>query len=242
MGGEPNAGGYGAGSYNLPVGSDGPFGNPCGTGFGTSDDGYWLNVDGAAPGVSNTVTSAGTCKNAAPLGSNCYWFGGWPTSPLSSFWMVLDAVGSCSGCNNGPVSYCTAGTSAGGCRAVITANGSASASSPTGFFLSGFKAETDVEGMFVYGVNGRRAEPWGNGTSYACVEPPLRRAGLLTSTGLGACDGRFRQDLNAFWQAAPDGNPGAGTEVQAQLWYRDLGNTSRHPASLSNAVDFTMCP
>ena len=99
------------------------------------------------------------------------------------------------------------------------------------------------DGLFFFGTNGRQANPWGNGTSYQCVVPPVKRAGVLAGGGAnGGCEGGFSQDLNALWQAAPSKNPGAGAVVQAQLWYRDPQNTSNQTTSLSDAVEFTLAP
>ena len=129
---------------------------------------------------------------------------------------------------------------------MITANGSASSSSPSGFFLDGYLAAGGVQGQFLYGTSGRLPASWGGGSSYLCVRPPLTRGGLLTSAGTaGLCDGRFRQDLNALWCStcsAPLKNPGAGALVQAQLWYRDPQNTSNQSTSLSDAIEFTVQP
>ena len=140
------------------------------------------------------------------------------------------------------VTYCTAGTSASGCQASISSTGRASASAPSGFQLTVSGVEGNKNGLFFFGTGGRQANPWGSGTSYQCVVPPVKRAGLLTGTGTsGACDGSFAQDLNALWSSAPAKNPGAGATVQAQLWYRDPLNTSNQQTSLSNAIEFGVC-
>lgn len=145
--GDASTGGWGSGAYNIPAGTDAFTGQPCGTGFGTSVDGWWLNIDGSAPGVANTVTFPGgtpqTCIGASGFGTNCYWFGGWPANPLGSFWMAMGSVGSCDDCNNRASNYCTAGTSAAGCNALISATGTSSANSSSGFFLSA----TGVQGQ-----------------------------------------------------------------------------------------------
>lgn len=142
--------------------------------------------------------------------------------------------------------YCTAGTSASGCQASITASGTASATAASGFVVSASGVEGAMDGMFFYGTNGRQAVSWGNGTSYMCVAPPRRRAGLFTGSGTaGNCDGSFTQDLNARWcPSCPKWfhNPGAGTVLQAQLWYRDVQNTSSMTTSLSDAVEVLVCP
>jgi plastocyanin len=144
---------------------------------------------------------------------------------------------------SGPVTYCTAGTSASGCQAGLSAAGTASATAPTGFDLMAADVEGAKNGIFFFGSNGRQANPWGSGTSFQCVAPPVKRAGLLVGVGTpGACDGSFSQDLNARWTANPAQNPGAGALVQAQLWYRDPQNTSNQTTSLSNAIEFPVGP
>ena len=149
-------------------------------------------------------------------------------------------------CNGDPVSYCTAGTSASGCQAFITTSGAPSATATSGFNLLVSGLEGSKDGLFFYGTNGRQANTWGSGTSFVCVIPPRVRGGLLAGTGTpGACDGSFAQDLNARWCATcpkPSHNPGAGTVMQAQLWYRDPFNTSNQTSSMSDAVEFTVCP
>ena len=121
-----------------------------------------------------------------------------------------------------------------------------SASATSGFTLNAFDVEGGKDGLFFFGTNGRQANPWGNGTSFQCVVPPVKRGGILTGTGTtGLCDGTFDQDLNALWCATcpkPGHNPGAGAVVQAQLWYRDPANTSNQTTSLSNAMEFTVAP
>ena len=97
-----------------------------------------------------------------------------------------------------------------------------------------------------FGTNGRQANPRRSGSSYRCVTPPVSRAGLLTGVGRpGRCDGAFAVDLNALWCPTcpnPAKNPGAGAGVQAQLWYRDPQNTSNQTTSLSDAIEFLVCP
>jgi hypothetical protein len=139
--------------------------------------------------------------------------------------------------------YCSAGMSASGCQATLAANGTPSASAASGFTVEAVGVEGDRDGLYFFGANGRQAAAWGNGTSYQCVVPPVKRAGVLAGTGTqGACDGSFAQDLNARWTAKPAQNPGAGAVVQAQLWYRDPQNTSNRTTSLSDALEFCVEP
>ena len=141
------------------------------------------------------------------------------------------------------VSYCTAGLSANGCQATLSASGSASVSGATGFVISAANVEGAKDGLFFYGTTGRQATPWGSGTSFQCIVPPVKRAGLLTGSGTtGHCDGALSQDFNALWTAKPAQNPGTGAVVQAQLWYRDPSNTSNQTTSLSDAIEFVVGP
>jgi hypothetical protein len=146
----------------------------------------------------------------------------------------------------GFVDYCTAGTSASGCQALIAGTGMPSATGSGGFFIHADYVEGKKDGMFFFGTSGRQANPWGNGTSFQCVAPPTHRAGLLQGIGTsGSCDGLFSQDLNARWCPTcpkPNHNPGAGARVQAQLWYRDPDSTSNQTTSLSNALEFAVAP
>jgi hypothetical protein len=149
------------------------------------------------------------------------------------------------GCGS-PVSYCTAGVSNSGCQAVLSSSGTPSATASSGFSVIASSVEGSKDGLFFFGTSGRQANTWGNGTSFQCVVPPVKRGGLLSGSGTsGLCNGGFTQDLNALWCPScpkPAKNPGAGTTVQAQLWYRDPQNTSNQTTSLSDAIEFTVQP
>ena len=145
--------------------------------------------------------------------------------------------------SGGTVNYCTAGTSAAGCQALMSTTGTPSATAASGFNFVATGVEGQKDGLFFFGANGRQANSWGSSTSFQCVVPPVIRGGLLTAVGtIGACDGSFSQDMNALWQAKPVKNPGAGAVVQGQLWYRDPLNTSNQTTSLSDAIEFTVQP
>lgn len=137
--------------------------------------------------------------------------------------------------------YCTAGTTSGGCAALLSAYGTPSASAASGFHLVGEAVDAPTSATAFFGANGRKSATWGNGTSYLCVVAPAKRAGLRTIAGTG-CDGVFLQDLHERWTERPQQNPGAGATVQAQLWYRDAGNTSSKTSSLSDAIEFVVGP
>jgi hypothetical protein len=174
-------------------------------------------------------------------GGNSGWQGQGPVALNKWVWAVrsgdIAAI---------PVNYCASGTSASGCNATLSVSGTASATAPSGFDLTAAGVEGSKDGLFFFGSNGRQANPWGNGTSFQCVVPPVKRGGLLSAAGTaGLCDGSFAQDLNALWCPAcpkPGHNPGAGVVVQAQLWYRDPLNSSNQTTSLSDAVEFLLAP
>lgn len=143
------------------------------------------------------------------------------------------------------ISYCTAGTSANGCIATISAAGTPSATLTSGFFLNASGADGNRSGGFFFGTSGPQASPWG-GTGFMCVAPPRLRAGLLAGSGtIGACDGAFGMDLNALWCPgcpSPGKNPGPGVVCYSQLWFRDPFSTTGQTTTLSNAMQFTVEP
>ena len=145
-----------------------------------------------------------------------------------------------------PENYCTAGISASGCQAIMSASGIPSATAPSGFALLATDVEGDKVGLFFFGTNGQQANSWGNGTSYQCVVPPVMRGGVMNKSGTaGQCDGSFGLDINALWCPTCPGsakNPGIGASVQAQLWYRDPLSTSNQTTSLSDAIQFCVGP
>ena len=177
-----------------------------------------------------------------------------PTSGVSATRVLSTVIGqeitgdisAVAAVNAGPVSYCTAGTSGIGCQVLLSATGSASASASSGFVVSGDGIEGGVKGTYFYGSNGRQAMPWGNGSSFRCVLPPTKRVGVQSATGApGSCGGTMTRDLNAFWCPTcpkPNKNPGAGSVVQLQLWYRDAQSTSNQKTSFSDALEFTVSP
>jgi hypothetical protein len=142
-----------------------------------------------------------------------------------------------------PTSYCTAGTTASGCNALLSSTGTASRSSATGFVVAVGGSEGQKDGTLYFGTGGPQANSWGNGTSLQCVVPPVTRTGVLRGSGtFGACDGALQMDFNAWMAANPSRAPQAGETAYAQAWFRDPMNTSNQSTSLSNALAFTVCP
>jgi hypothetical protein len=149
-------------------------------------------------------------------------------------------------CQSNPVTYCTAGTSTSGCTPNLTSSGTASATSGSGFTVTATAMEGLKDGTIFFGQNGQQANPWGNGTSFQCVTPPVKRGGVLPGNGTnGACNQTLSQDLNAHWCPTcpkPNHQPTVGVPMQIQLWYRDPGNTSNQSTSLTDALEVNVCP
>jgi hypothetical protein len=157
---------------------------------------------------------------------------------------LVVAVQAFAGCPSTPFAYCTAGTTASGCKALLSASGTPSVSASSGFVVSAQGVEGAKNGLFFYGFSGAQANQWGNGSSYQCVVPPFMRAGLLPGTGTsGACDGSFAQDFNAYWSGAnPSKVPAVGQRVNLQLWHRNPINTSNQTSSFSDALELCAGP
>ena len=209
----------------------------------------YSDVEGGAAGVGNIDLDplfwdpAGRDYHLL-LGSPCIDAGD-PTSPLDPDGTRAD-MGAFPHEGSYSVAYCTAGTSAIGCQALVASAGTPSATASSGFVVSAGGLEGQRSGLVFYGVNGRQAQPWGNGTSFQCVVPPVRRSQVLASGGTsGVCNGALSVDLNARWCPTcpkPHHNPGAGAVVQAQAWFRDPFNTSNRTTALSDALELQVQP
>jgi hypothetical protein len=145
-------------------------------------------------------------------------------------------------CDGSVQPYCTAGTSASGCQVLLATTGVPSATAPSGFVILASDVEGSKDGTYFFGTNGQQANSWGNGTSFQCVVPPVKRTGVVVGNGTnGVCNGNLSLDFNTYLRNFPHKDPGAGAVVQLQLWYRDPSNTSNQPTSLSNAIEFVIC-
>jgi hypothetical protein len=127
---------------------------------------------------------------------------------------------------------------------VLTGSGTPSATAPSGFTVQLSGMEGQKAALFFYGVNGRKAVPWGPGsTSFACVFGSVQRTPTQNSGGTAdACDGSFTLDWNDYVFTHPTalGQPfSAGAIVNLQTWYRDP--PSAQTTNLSAAIEFLVC-
>jgi hypothetical protein len=145
---------------------------------------------------------------------------------------------------SGPLAYCTAGTTTNGCVPSISATGLPSASQSSGFVVHATQVEGQRQALYLYGINGRNASPWGTGTSFLCVKTPLQRFGSQNSNGTFLqCNGALHVD----WLAYIAGHPNAlgapftpGDVVDVQAWFRDP--PAPKGTNLTNALEFTVVP
>jgi hypothetical protein len=146
---------------------------------------------------------------------------------------------------NTGVTYCTTGTTSNGCVPTISASGSASATSGSGFTVSVNNLESHRLGVIFYGIHGQLAHPWGaGGTSSLCVKSPTQRLDPYDSGGSpGSCNGLISEDWNLFIanHSSALGQPFLGGEtVWAQGWFRDP--PSAKTTALSNGLVFAVAP
>jgi hypothetical protein len=144
-----------------------------------------------------------------------------------------------------PVLYCTAKTNSLGCVPAIGSNGTPSASSGSGFVVTGVNVRNRKNGLLFYGVTGRVATPFQGGT--LCVKGPVQRTPAVNSGGTplpaNDCSGVYALDFNAFITGgtASPALQVPGTLVNCQWWGRDPGFPPPNNTALSDALEFSVC-
>jgi hypothetical protein len=140
---------------------------------------------------------------------------------------------------SGPVAtYCTAKQNSQGCITSIGHLGTASASLPEPFLITGSKIIPNTVGLLIYGTDGPGALPFQGGI--LCINPPVIRTPGQTSGGQGACTGSFNYDFNVLIQSGANPVLVPGRQVQAQYWSRDLGFAPPNSANLTDALQFVI--
>ncbi len=147
-------------------------------------------------------------------------------------------------CANTTIVYCSPKVNAIGCTPAIGFAGTPSASTGSGFVVSGRRVLNNEMGLLFFGTNGSAAAPFLGGT--LCVNRPIQRTPIVDSGGNpppSDCSGVYSIDMNQF--AANGSHPAltvAGTVVNCQWWGRDPGFVVPNNASLSNGLEYTICP
>lgn len=166
-----------------------------------------------------------------------------PESPFGAFRITLR--GSC----DVPLRYCTAKMNSLGCMPAIDFVGTPSASMTSGFVVNAVNVRNNKSGLLFYGVNGRAALAFQGGT--LCVASQVRRTVAVNSGGTPApandCSGVYAIDMNAFAHGLAGGSPlpalsTAGTLVDCQWWGRDPGFPAPNNTTLSDGLEYMVCP
>ena len=101
--------------------------------------------------------------------------------------------------------YCTSCTSAKGCAATMSSQGSPSTTAGSGFQVICSNVEGQRYGLILYGTNPGGALWAINGTSYICVAPHQGRTDSQTSGGTPcACDGTLSIHFNLYLSTHPN--------------------------------------
>ena len=148
----------------------------------------------------------------------------------------------------GTLTYCTAKINSQGCTPTISAIGTPSATAGSGFTLMASNVINNKPGLFLYTNSGQAAVPFQAG--FRCVNVPVKRTIALNSGGNpppNDCSGIYFIDMNAFALGSLGGSPaaylqGIGSVINCQAWGRDNGFAAPNNSSLSDGLEYVVCP
>ena len=204
------------------------------------------NLIGSA-GRDPGLASAGYATSVSISGDR--FVVGTPSEPLPQFPNVGPGLATVYTFVPEPVTYCTAKLNSMSCAPAMDMRGIPSGSATSGFQVLCTEVMNNEAGLLLYGTNGRANLPFSGGT--LCMTAPLKRTIGLNSSGTPAptvdCSGVFSLDMSGFAAGLLGGTPSpalriAGTTVQCQWWGRDPGFPPPFNTTLSNALEFVVCP
>lgn len=205
------------------------------------NSGSYSTLATLAANASSYVDSAASCGTAYDYrvsAQNC--------AGSSGYAIQLGLAGDCC---TAAVAYCTAKLNSLGCTPFIALSGASSASASVGFAITGGQVRNQKSGLLFYGLTGRANAPFQGGTM--CLAGPFFRTPPQSSNGDAApadnCTGVWMLDMNAFAAGALGGAPQAGLSspgqvVNCQWWGRDPGFAPPNASTLSDALEYSVCP
>jgi hypothetical protein len=147
------------------------------------------------------------------------------------------------GCTGSVSVYCTAKINSSGCSPQINFTGAPSASAGSGFHIKASNVLNNKTGLFFYSYNGRQAVAFQGGL--LCVKLPTKRTPVQGSAGNpppNDCSGSYDIDFNAFIAGGTDPLLVNGATLDGQYWARDPGFSPPNNTSLTEGIEFTICP
>jgi hypothetical protein len=143
-----------------------------------------------------------------------------------------------------PVSYCTAKLNSLGCLPSVHSTGTPLATSGAGFWVEAVRMVSNNVGLLCIGTSGRASTAFQGGT--LCVAAPIHRTPVASSGGNpppNDCSGVFSIDMNRYAAGGPiPALRVAGTVVNCQWWGRDPGFAAPNNTTLSDGLEYSICP
>jgi hypothetical protein len=233
LSGDPTFSTPGNCTYTNPCQTDVFSGLPCGTGLG-SWDGSWTNVDNVAAGAPTLPPSPCLPGVAAyGYGTNCYWFGGYPTFVFDSYYLRVQGSTDCA-----PRFFCTSKISSLGCTPTLTGTGSTVSKTSGSYTITATPVPGGAgkPGILIWTKNGLLGTPLLTSFGYLCLNQFQRAGSFPASPGgtSGACNGTYNWPFQSI--VAATGSIAPGNTLNVQAWYRDPGLSPPGNANFTNGI------
>jgi hypothetical protein len=222
LSGDPTFSTPGNCTYTNPCQTDAFTGLPCGTGL-DAWDGSWINVDNVAPNAA-TLPPAPCLPGVAAYGygTNCYWFGGYPTNVFDSYYLRLqgDVVG------GGPAHFCTSKpASLPSCVPGLNGTGTTVSKTSGTYTVTATPVPGGAgkPGILIWTKFGLLGTPVNTSFGFLCLSQFQRAGAFPASPGgtNGVCNGTYSWPFQSI--VASFGTIAPGNSLHTQAWYRDSG-------------------